>query len=176
MQKLTLRGYLSDYVRYLSGLDTNSISRLAREAQSNYRLREPLFLYAYCTDKLDLLLDAARGTEWGNTFSRLQSTLSFSDVLAALEAKNDALGERYHKCYHSYVCRRDMPKTYDRKKQLMLTKIKAFQTAKRITTYRIYTDLKLNGANVNAFVKHGDVSKVSVDTARRILAYLEGAT
>ena len=173
MQKLTLRGYLSDYVQHLSGLDTNSISKLAKEAQSNYRLREPLFLYAYCIDKVDFLLDLTKGSELGEKFLRIRSKFSFPEFLHALETRSGALDERYHKCYHSYVCKRDMSKTYNRKKQFMRTKIKELQAAKGVTTYRIYTDLKLNGANVNAFIKHGNVNKVSVDNARKMLKYLE---
>ena len=175
MQKLTLQGYLSGYVRYLSGLDTNNISKLANQAQTNYRLREPLFLYAYCTDKIDLLLTYTKGTELGDRFSYIRSKFSFPEVLYALETNSNLLDERYHKCYRSYVCRRDMSKTYDRKKQLMHKKIKNLQSSKNVTTYRIYTDLNLNGPNTNAFVKHGYVNKLSLDDVRMVLNYLEKA-
>ena len=47
MRELTFVGFLSRYVRELSMSGTNSISKLASEAATdNYRLREPLLLYA----------------------------------------------------------------------------------------------------------------------------------
>ena len=57
MRELTFVGFLSRYVRELSMSGTNSISKLAREAATNnYRLREPLLLYALSTDNSALLL------------------------------------------------------------------------------------------------------------------------
>ena len=43
---------------------------------------------------------------------------------------------------------------------------------KSITNYRIYTTLNLNPGNANAFLKNGDISKVSLDTTRRILQFV----
>lgn len=174
MQKLTFRGYLSRYVRQLSGLNTNSIVRLAKEAQTNYRLREPLFLYAYCSDRMNVLLACTSDSEWGEKFQQVSSQFSFPKLLQALESQNKVLNERYHKCYHSYACRRDMPKTYNRKKGLMRNKILQLQTQKKVTSYRVCLDLGLNRSNVTAYIKHGDVDRVSVDLARKILEYLDG--
>lgn len=42
-----------------------------------------------------------------------------------------------------------------------------------VSNYRIYTDLKLNPGNLNAWLKHGDSSKVSLYTARKTLQYME---
>jgi hypothetical protein len=173
VQQLTLRGYLSDYVRHLSGLETNNIKRLAKEAQNNYRLREPLFLYAYCMDKADLLLNFTSGSALGDRFLHVRSTFTFPELLHALELKDDALDERYHKCYNSYVRKRDMVKTYRRKKCLMRTRIIELQSAKQITTYRIYKDLGLNGSNVNSFIKNNKAEKLSLDVVRMMLNYLE---
>ena len=46
------------------------------------------------------------------------------------------------------------------------------QSEKGITNYRIYKALNLNPGNVNAFLKCGDVSKVGVNTARKILGFV----
>ncbi|WP_308564437.1 hypothetical protein [uncultured Faecalibacterium sp.] len=40
-----------------------------------------------------------------------------------------------------------------------------------MTNYRIYTDLRLNPGNVNAWLKHNDSSKMSLDCARQIYKY-----
>jgi len=173
MQKLTFKSYLSNYVRYLSGLETNSIKKLAKEAQTNFRMREPLLLFAYSSGKVNLLLEATKESELGKEYCRVCASLDFPRLLYALETKSNVLNERYHKCYHSYVCKRDMAKTYDRKKKLMREKIKNLQKQKGITTYRMCTDLGLNKSNVNVFIKHGDCSKVSLEAARTMLAYLD---
>ena len=175
MQKLTIKGFLSGYVRYLSGLETNNISRLAKEAEHNHKLREPLFLYAFCLDKMNLLINSTHDSELRDKYSQIYESYTFPELLAALENENSALDDRFNKCYHSYVCLRDISKTYDRKKQLILNKIRELQSAKNITTYRIYTDLGLNGSNVNAFIKNGSVKRLSVDAVRRIWQYLESA-
>jgi hypothetical protein len=173
VQGLTLKGYLSGYVRQLSGLETNNIKRLAKEAHSNHRLREPLFLYAYCTDKIDLLLNYTSGSAVGDGFSRVRSAFTFPELLYALEANDNTVDERYRKCYNSFVRRRDMHKTYNRKKYLMRTRIIELQSTKQVTTYRIYKDLGLNGANVNSFIKNNKAEKLSLAVVRTILNYLE---
>ena len=173
MQKLTMKGYLSGYVKYLSGLNTNSIKKLAGEAKTNHRLREPLFLYACCTNKVDLLLDYTKGSDLGGKYANVAMRFDFPEILTALDTENTLLSEGYQKCYNSYKSCRDMVLTHNRKKLLMHNKIKELQHAKNITAYRIYTDLKLNASNVNAFIKHGSVDKLSVDKVRMILQYLE---
>ena len=42
---------------------------------------------------------------------------------------------------------------------------------KKLTNYRLYKDLKLNPGNVNAWLKHNDSSKMSLDCARQIYKY-----
>ena len=55
----------------------------------------------------------------------------------------------------------------------MRQKVKRLQEKKGVTTYRIYTDLELNPGNLNAWLKHGDGAKVSLETARITLRYME---
>ena len=59
-------------------------------------------------------------------------------------------------------------------KRLMRKRIILLQKEKHITNYRIYTDLKLNPGNINSFLKHGDVEKISLESARRIWKYVKG--
>lgn len=54
----------------------------------------------------------------------------------------------------------------------MFRRISEVKQAKCVTNYRIYKELNLNPGNVNAFLKNEDTSKVSVDTARKILAFV----
>ena len=54
----------------------------------------------------------------------------------------------------------------------MYQKICFTRKSKNMSNYRIYKELNLNPGNANAFLKYGDVSKVSLDTARKILAFV----
>ena len=50
--------------------------------------------------------------------------------------------------------------------------IKYLQQEKNVSTYRVYTDLGLNHGNVNAYLKYGDISNVSLEVAEKVLEYL----
>lgn len=54
----------------------------------------------------------------------------------------------------------------------MCRRISKVKQAKCVTNYRIYKELNLNPGNVNAFLKNENTSKVSLDTARKILAFV----
>ena len=60
----------------------------------------------------------------------------------------------------------------DKIKAIMYSKIVEVKNLKNITNYRIYTTLKLNPGNANAFLKNGDISKVSLNTTRQILQFV----
>ena len=64
--------------------------------------------------------------------------------------------------------------TDDATKSLMRDRIIALQQERSITNYRLYTDLNLNPGNLNAWLKHGDSSKISLANARRVMHYLQG--
>ena len=56
-------------------------------------------------------------------------------------------------------------------KELIHRRVLELQKKKKLTNYRLYTDLKLNPGNVNAWLKHNDSSKMSLDCARQIYKY-----
>ena len=173
MQRLTFSGYLENYVRSLSSANSKSIYRLAKETSTNPRLREPLFLYALCDGKVELLLKATKDEDLHSQYNNLANRYIWKTMLAALESGDESLDKNYHKAYNSYSSRRNMPETHGRSKALMHARIRLLQNEKNVSNYRIYTDLKLNPGNINSFLKTGDVTKVSRDVARRIVIYLE---
>jgi hypothetical protein len=173
MRRLTFNGFLERYVRALSMNATNSLYKLVREVPTNHRLREPLLLYALSSGKTNVLLRASAGTELHAQYSKIVANYSWNDMINALEAKDESLDRNYHKAYRSYISRRDALETDNDTKTLMHSKIKRLQNSKRVSNYRIYKDLGLNHGNANAFLKCGDVSKVSLDTARSMVTYLE---
>ena len=78
----------------------------------------------------------------------------------------------YQKVWNSFKVRRNRWKKDDELKTLMRKKIREMQTDLNLSNYRIYKDLNLNPGNINSWLKHGEDSKVSFQTAERILTHL----
>lgn len=173
MRELTFQGFLASYVKSLSLNDTLNIRVLAAEAaEKNPRLREPLVLYALLYQKEHLLRRAMelQGVAWDG--DGLLQHYDGNTVLEALQ-KEDLLPQEYVKVWKSYVARHDRFSTEEETKRLIGEKIAALRKERRISNYRIYTDLRLNPGNVNAWLKHGHSDKVSLETARNILRYVK---
>lgn len=174
MRELTFRGFLAQYIRQLSEAGTNSLYKLAAEAgSSNPRLREPLLLYAMYWRKQDVLLQAAKVPALHAEYQRLASLYTAEEMTKLLEQDSPLLPVEYHKVWRSYQSRKNRARADDHTKELMRQKVKRLQGQNGVTNYRIYTDLKLNPGNLNAWLKHGDSDKVSLETARRTLRYVE---
>lgn len=174
MRELTFRGFLSKYVRSLSSQNTNSLYKLAAEAVSeNPRLREPLFLFALYSSKQDVLLQATKEASLHSEYSRMAAQYTQEKMTKALTDSSPALPFDYLKVWKSYLSQKNRGQSDDHTKELMRQKVKRLQAQLGVSNYRIYTDLKLNPGNLNAWLKHGDCEKVSLDTARRTLRYVE---
>jgi hypothetical protein len=174
MKQLTFPGFLKDYVRSLSHSATNSLYKLAAEAANNNpRLREPLFLYALFADRMDILLQATKDAALHQDYEALLKHYSKESMLHALEEHSQALPENFHKVWKSFKYRKNQVQNDNHTKTLMRNKIVKLQATKSVSNYRLYTDLGLNHGNINSFLKHGDCSKVSLETARRAVHYLE---
>ena len=177
MRKLSFRGFLDRYLKELSGQETNSIRKLFRlSLTKNARLKEPLFLYALALDNLALLLEVSKGTTLDEEYNRLARQFnSLENFVVACENDGESVPNNYKKVYTSYL--RVANKTASERETalLMLGKTKRLMGKKKLSAYRLYTDLGLNPGNVNAFLKNGDPSKVSLATARRLLDYAEKA-
>ncbi len=60
-----------------------------------------------------------------------------------------------------------------RQKAVMVERILELKKEKRISNYRIYSQLHLNPGNTNDFIKHQRLNKMSVDNTRKILAFCQ---
>lgn len=177
MRELTFRGFLTQYVRQLSEQETSSFYKLAAEAGStNPRLREPLLLCAMYAQKQGVLLQATKEPGLYAEYHRLVMLYTADEMTKLLEQASPLIPAEYHKVWRSYQSRKNQGQADDHTKELMRQKIRRLQEVHGVTTYRIYTDLKLNPGNLNAWLKHGDSNKVSLDTARRTLRYVENRT
>ncbi len=177
MRELTFRGFLSQYVKQLSEQETNSLYKLAAEASSdNPRLREPLFLFAVYTQKQDVLLCATKDAALHQAYSAMVLRYTADTLTELMKSGSPELPAEYHKVWKSFMSRRNRVQADNHTKELMRQKVKRLQQKNGVTNYRIYTDLKLNPGNLNAWLKSGDCDKVSLDTARRALRYVEDCT
>ena len=176
MRELTFRGFLTQYVKRLSVQDTNSLYKLAAEASGNNpRLREPLLLYAVYSEKQGVLLQATKDSALHESYRFVVSQYDMDTMTELLEAASPVLPAEYHKVWRSYLTLKNRGQADNHTKELMRQKVKRLQEKYGVTNYRIYTDLKLNPGNLNAWLKHGDSDKVSLETAWRTLRYVETA-
>lgn len=176
MRELTFRGFLTQYVKQLSVQNTNSLYKLAAEASGdNPRLREPLLLFAMYTQKQDVLLNVTKDAALHEHYARLAAQFAAEQMTAMFEQASPDLPAEYHKVWRSYQSRKNRNQADNHTKELMRKKVKRLQEKNGVTNYRIYTDLKLNPGNLNAWLKHGDSDKVSLETARMTLHYVEAA-
>ena len=90
-----------------------------------------------------------------------------------LDSNKSSLKNEYIKVWKSYISKRNKLQSTNHTKQLILNKVIEYKELKNISNYRIYTDLNLNHGNINAWLKHGECDKVSLDTARKVLKYIE---
>ena len=171
MRKLTFEGFLKQYVAELSGVQTASIHKLADCLSENPRLKEPLFLYALAYDKVELLLRYTTNSTVAAEYEQLSNRYSLAQMLLFLENQSPELPEGYWKVWRSYCSVRDSALADNDTKDLIHRRVLELQQKKKLTNYRIYTDLRLNPGNVNAWLKHNDSSKMSLDCARQIYKY-----
>ncbi|MCL1873074.1 MAG: transcriptional regulator [Clostridiales bacterium] len=174
MRELTFIGFLKQYVRALSFSNTGSLSKLASEAASdNPRLREPLFLFALFSGKEKVLLTATKLPELHREYANMLKQYDRQGMEQSLQSGDPILPEEYAKVYRSYLNLKNKNKNDMHTKSLMRNRIIQLQREKKITNYRLYTDLQINHGNMNAYIKHGDCSKVSIEIARRVVEYIE---
>ena len=174
MRELTFKGFLKQYVKSLSYSGTNGLYKLAAEAASgNPRLREPLLLYALFSGKETVLMQATKDMGLQIEYSGLLRQYDIERMKRALCENDSLLPERYRRVYRSYMSIVNKRNNDKQVKLLMRNRIIKLQQEKKISTYRIYTDLKLNHGNINTYIKNGNCTKISLDTARSVLAYLE---
>ena len=172
MRQLTFKSFLSNYLQSLSTQATSAPFRLAKELDTQPRLLAPLCLYAAHTlSNAQLNHLRQQHPSIDDEFTKHPFLSQPIDLLPSALETLDSMNA-YRKCWNSYVSVRDKKLHELHTKQLMAKKINTLQQQYRISNYQVYKNLELNPGNINAFLAHADGSKVSLDTARRILNYV----
>ena len=160
MRELTFKGYLQKQLCVLSDCNSKSLYKFARLADNNARLRDALcvYLHFYVSKKLK---------------SQLRKRFDYLKPLSTLNPEQLTQSQsEYRTIYENYLNKKNAKQNDDKLKAMMQKRIVEVQAEKGITNYRIYKALDLNPGNVNAFLKYGDVSKVGLNTARKMLGFV----
>ncbi|MCL2526057.1 MAG: transcriptional regulator [Coriobacteriia bacterium] len=174
MRQLTFKGFLKKYVQDLAGVQTTNMRKLVElAAHETPRLREPLTLYAFATGRVELFSKYASEHQSFSDITSLINELSCGDLLAKVVEQNECLPDRFLRVYRSYCSVKNRLEGESHTKELIHARVQLLKQQKAVSNYRIYTSLGLNPGNANAFLKNGDTSKLSLDTARKTLALLE---
>ena len=173
MRKLSFEVFLKRYVVELSGTQTTNVHKLADCLCENPRMKEPLFLYALTFDKVNLLLRYTMNSNVAAEYNQLSNRYSSVKMLSLLENLSPELPEGYLKVWRSYCSVRDATLADNDTKELIHRRVLELKKEKHLTNYRLYTDLQLNPGNVNAWLKHNDSNKMSLNCARQIYKYVK---
>ena len=168
----TLKGFLEEYCRELSGLDTVSLRKLVAAAEDNARLVEPLFALAAVQGKADYLARISEGRWFHDDYGALADRLEDYGPVEALLSSDDA-PPRYTAVLEAFRAQGDVLAADRRINALMRPRIVEALARKGLSRYRLCKDLGLNLGNVYAYLAGND-AKVSKETARRMLRYAEG--
>ena len=169
MRELTFKGYLLSQLQELSGFNSTSLYSFSQLACNNARLKDVLTLYLVMYTEENLKGKLLKKFDFLNSSCEKLKGLNYDNAKTYLQ--NDCLSE-YRTIYNNYLYQRNHKEQENRLKMMMYLKISEVKQVKGVSNYRIYKELNLNHGNVNAFLKNGDTSKVSLDSARKILAFV----
>lgn len=169
MRELTFRGYLLSQLQNLSDLESTSMYSFSKLACDNARLRNVLclFLVLFTEDKLRNRL-----------LKKYHYLVLPCKQLEGLSESNldnymcSIVFSEYKTIYENYLYHKGRKNQEDKIKLMMYNRICEFKKVKGITNYQIYKELELNHGNINAFLKNGDVTKVGLNTVRKILDFV----
>lgn len=170
---LTFEGFLKGYCRELSGQQSLSFRKLVKQATTvEPRVAEPLFLLALAQGKAEYVLGLSEGSWMEESYRDVVSLYGQAGSLASL-CIEDKLPNRYANVWRAYRGVKERSAADRRVNALMRKRTLEALKESGVTRYGLCRDLRLNKGNVYAYLA-GDDSKVSRETARRIMEYAEG--
>lgn len=168
---LTFKGFLKNYSRELTGLETSNLKRLLHAVTTDSpSASEAVFLFALTQNKGDYVLrlaqDAWMAESYAATHELFQKCSSWEEFFEQEELQN-----RYLNVWRSYLAVKNKATTNRRISGLMREKTLVALEQSNVTCYHLCKQLGLNKGNVYAYLHGGDNSKVSRETARAIMEY-----
>ncbi|OUP79504.1 hypothetical protein B5F08_04695 [Anaeromassilibacillus sp. An172] len=169
MRRLTFKSYLMSQCRVFSDKDSTSLYTFSKLSADNARLKDALSLYLalYTPEKLENRLKSK--FDYLNRSCEKLVGINEENIDVFLQDKNKS---EFRTIYDNFLYAQNYQEKENNIKTLMYNKILYLKEEKHITNYCIYKKLNLNPGNTNTFLKNGDVRKVSLDTVRKILAFV----
>jgi hypothetical protein len=173
MSKIQFNGWLKTELKRMSVDGSLNLRSLAAWAQTTRpRIATPLLAYAIENDVVEQLVSYIHDQ---NLLEEYTTVLSISGG-KSLDSLDDQtvkqLPWNYRKLLKTWESAKYRTANRTASKELRLARSLALKEEKGIRNAQIYSDLGLNKGNINAYFKDRDVSKVSLETATRIMEYL----
>jgi hypothetical protein len=164
---------VSRELKYLSGEETLNLRRLAYLAQgSTPRVRERLVLYALATGQSCRLKSILYDERMVDELATVEEVLQAVDFDNPGELHWASLPLRYKKALDSFKAAYHAIDTKNESKRLRWERTVRLQKEKGVSNAQIYQALEINAGNVNAYLKNGDIDRVTLDTATNIMKFL----
>ncbi len=168
---LTFLGFLRGYCRELTGLQTDSLSKLCHAAATKQpAAAEAVMTFAAAKGKARYLLSLAKGTRLEKEYSKICSSLLRHKKVETW-VQSDSAPDRYRKIWFAYQSKKGSAANDRRVILLMRSKTLEAMDETGLTTYRLCKELNLNMGNVYAYLGKADPTKVSRGTARKIMEF-----
>ena len=162
----------------LSGLGRFSLGKLAAMAQgTNARLVEPLFLYCRASGQLPRLMRLAYRADIAQSWRTAEDALAGLDLAQlALDGEATAvLPREYAKHLNSFAAAYRKPETDAESKRMRLERCRALQLQTGASVTEISRALDLDPGNVSAFLKNGDLGRITLKDATAMMKHLMAA-
>ena len=175
MRRPTLERWLRRELMALSGLEKFSLRKLAAMAQGpNARLVEPLFLYCLDTGRLRKLMTLAYREDVVQTWQAAERALSGKDLtkLALEGGAEEVLPRSYSKHLDSFAAQYCKSETIAASKAMRLERCRLLQLKTGASVTEISRSLGLDPGNVSAFLKNGELGRVTLDDATAMMKML----
>lgn len=170
---LTFKGFLREYCRELTCLETDNLRKLCAAAnRSNPSAAEAIMVFAAVQNKAAYAATLARDTWMSGIYERFASDVALYPTVEHYLQSGQA-PERFAKVWLAYQAKKQAIVTDRRVISLMRAKTLDTLSASKTTIYSLCRDLQLNRGNVYAYLNKGDVTKVSRNTARMIMEHAQ---
>ncbi len=166
---LTFKGFLRGYCRELTGLDTDNLRKLfAASLDDAPAAAQAVMVFAAVQGKAQYLAGLAAGATLESEYTAfVQALEQAGDVPSLLQG--DYAQTRYGKVWLAYLSKKESINADRRVIALMRDKTLASLERAGVSVYALCKQLGLNRGNFYAYLNGGDASKVSRQTARRIM-------
>jgi Fic family protein len=172
MRRPHFKQWLSKELKYLSGEDTVALRRLAYLAQTSIpRLRERLVLYAIEINRAERLKGFLYNSNYLEELETVQRIIGNDSACALDEKTLTCIPARYQKAISSFNAAYRQIDTLKESKRLRWQRTVRLQKEKGISNADIYKQLGLDPGNINAYLKNGDMDRVTLNTATTIMKY-----